>query len=68
MEPQHSPHPARPALASGARPRRTILVVSDPRPPEDVLSYHAKGGERKRLARTQELVRRHLPPPPVGQR
>jgi len=42
-------------------------VVSDPRPPEDVLGYYAKGGERERLeqayfplerARTHELVRR----------
>ena len=47
MEPQHSPHPARPAWASGARPRRRISVVSDPRPPEDVLSCYAKGGERE---------------------
>jgi SAM-dependent methyltransferase len=47
--------------------------VSDPRPPDDVLGYYAKGGERERLeqayfplerTRTQELVRRHLPPPP----
>ncbi len=47
MEPQHSPHPARAGVAGDARPRRTIPVVSDPRPPEDVLSYHAKGGERE---------------------
>jgi SAM-dependent methyltransferase len=45
--------------------------VSDP--PDEVLAYYALGGERDRLeeayfplerARTQELVRRHLPPPP----
>jgi ubiquinone/menaquinone biosynthesis C-methylase UbiE len=47
--------------------------VSDPRPPDEVLDYYARGGERGLLeeayfplerARTQELVRRHLPPPP----
>jgi SAM-dependent methyltransferase len=47
--------------------------LSDPRPPDEVLGYYARGGERERLAeayfpleraRTQELVRRHLPPPP----
>jgi SAM-dependent methyltransferase len=47
--------------------------VSDPRPPDEVLGYYARGGERERLdeayfplerARTEELVRRHLPPPP----
>jgi ubiquinone/menaquinone biosynthesis C-methylase UbiE len=44
-----------------------------PRPPDEVLGYYALGQERERLddgyfplerARTQELVRRHLPPPP----
>jgi SAM-dependent methyltransferase len=47
--------------------------VSEPRPPDEVLGYYARGGERERLdeayfplerARTQELVRRHLPAPP----
>ncbi|HEX9190005.1 MAG TPA: class I SAM-dependent methyltransferase [Vicinamibacteria bacterium] len=47
--------------------------MSDPRPPSEVLGYYARGGERERLdegyfplerARTQELVLRHLPPPP----
>ena len=47
--------------------------MSDPRPPGEVLDYYALGGERDRLeqayfplerARTQELVLRHLPPPP----
>jgi SAM-dependent methyltransferase len=47
--------------------------LSDPRPPDEVLGYYARGDERERLeqayfplerARTQELVRRHLPPPP----
>jgi SAM-dependent methyltransferase len=47
--------------------------LSDPRPPDEVLGYYALGGERGRLeeayfplerARTQELVARHLPPPP----
>jgi ubiquinone/menaquinone biosynthesis C-methylase UbiE len=47
--------------------------MSDLRPPDEVLGYYARGGERERLegayfplerARTQELVRRHLPPPP----
>ena len=46
--------------------------MSDPRPPDEVLGYYARGGERDRLdeayfplerARTEELVRRHLPPP-----
>ena len=46
--------------------------MSDPRPPNEVLGYYARGDERERLeqayfplerARTQELVRRHLPPP-----
>jgi SAM-dependent methyltransferase len=47
--------------------------MSDPRPPDEVLGYYALGGESGRLdegyfplerARTQELVRRHLPAPP----
>jgi SAM-dependent methyltransferase len=47
--------------------------VSDPRPPDEVLGYYGRGGERERLeqayfplerARTEELVRRHLAPPP----
>jgi SAM-dependent methyltransferase len=47
--------------------------LSDPRPPDEVLGYYATGGESGRLeqayfplerARTQELLRRHLPPPP----
>jgi ubiquinone/menaquinone biosynthesis C-methylase UbiE len=47
--------------------------VSDPRPPDEVLGYYALGGERARLeeayfplerARTQDLVERHLSPPP----
>jgi SAM-dependent methyltransferase len=47
--------------------------VSDPRPPVEVLGYYALGGERERLeqayfplerARTEDLVRRHLAPPP----
>jgi SAM-dependent methyltransferase len=47
--------------------------LSDPRPPDEVLGYYARGGESGRLdvdyfplerARTQELIRRHLPPPP----
>jgi SAM-dependent methyltransferase len=47
--------------------------LSDFRPPDEVLGYYARGGERDRLeeayfplerARTEELVRRHLPPPP----
>ena len=47
--------------------------MSNPRPPDEVLGYYALGGERERLeeayfrlerARTQELVQRHLPPPP----
>ena len=47
--------------------------MSDPHPPDEVLGYYALGGERGRLdeayfplerARTQELVARHLPPPP----
>ena len=47
--------------------------MSDPRPPDEVLGYYAQGGECGRLdeayfplerERTQELVRRHLPPPP----
>jgi SAM-dependent methyltransferase len=47
--------------------------VSDPRPPDEVLGYYALGAERGRLeeqyfplerARTQELVTRHLGPPP----
>lgn len=47
--------------------------MSDPRPPDEVLGYYALGGERGRLdeayfplerARTQELLRRHLSPPP----
>ena len=47
--------------------------MSDPRPPDEVLGYYARGGESERLeeayfplerARTEELVRRHLPPPP----
>ena len=48
-------------------------MPSDPTPPDEILGYYARGGERGRLeeayfplerARTQELVRRHLPPPP----
>jgi SAM-dependent methyltransferase len=48
-------------------------ALSDFRPPDEVLGYYARGGERDRLeeayfplerARTEELVRRHLPPPP----
>jgi SAM-dependent methyltransferase len=47
--------------------------MSDPRPPDEVLGYYALGGEQGRLeeayfplerTRTQELVARHLPPPP----
>jgi ubiquinone/menaquinone biosynthesis C-methylase UbiE len=47
--------------------------LSDPRLPEEVQGYYALGGEQGRLeeayfplerARTQELVARHLPPPP----
>lgn len=47
--------------------------MSDPRPPDEVLGYYALGGEQGRLeeayfplerARTQELVHRHLGPPP----
>jgi SAM-dependent methyltransferase len=47
--------------------------LSDPRPPDEVLGYYTRGGESGRLeeayfplerARTQELLRRHLPPPP----
>jgi ubiquinone/menaquinone biosynthesis C-methylase UbiE len=47
--------------------------MSEPRPPDEVLGYYARGDERERLdqayfplerARTQELVRRHLEPPP----
>jgi SAM-dependent methyltransferase len=45
----------------------------DPRPPDEVLGYYARGGESSRLeeayfplerARTEELLRRHLPPAP----
>jgi hypothetical protein len=48
-------------------------VVSDEHPAPEILDYYALGGERGRLeeayfplerTRTQELVRRHLPPPP----
>jgi SAM-dependent methyltransferase len=48
-------------------------VVSEPRPPDEVLGYYARGGERERLdeayfplerERTRELVSRHLSPPP----
>jgi len=47
--------------------------LSEPRPPDEVLGYYAAGGESGRLeeayflherARTRELLRRHLPPPP----
>ena len=47
--------------------------MSEPRPPDEVLGYYAGGGESGRLeeayfplerARTRELLRRHLPPPP----
>jgi ubiquinone/menaquinone biosynthesis C-methylase UbiE len=47
--------------------------LNEPRPPEEVVGYYARGGESGRLeeayfplerARTEELVRRHLPPPP----
>ena len=47
--------------------------MSDPHPPDEVLGYYALGGEQGRLeeayfplerARTQELVHRHLGPPP----
>jgi SAM-dependent methyltransferase len=47
--------------------------LSEPRPPDEVLGYYARGGESSRLeeshfplerARTEELLRRHLPPPP----
>lgn len=47
--------------------------MSEPRPPDEVLGYYARGGESGRLeeayfplerARTQEILRRHLPPPP----
>lgn len=47
--------------------------MSDPRPPDEILGYYALGAERGRLdegyfplerARTEELVARHLPPPP----
>jgi ubiquinone/menaquinone biosynthesis C-methylase UbiE len=48
--------------------------LSDPRPPDEVLAYYAGGGESDRLdeayfplerARTQELLLRHMPPPPA---
>ena len=48
-------------------------MVSDEHPAPEILDYYALGGERGRLeeayfplerTRTQELVRRHLPPPP----
>jgi SAM-dependent methyltransferase len=47
--------------------------LSDARPPDEVLGYYARGGESERLeqdyfplerARTQELLRRHLPSSP----
>jgi ubiquinone/menaquinone biosynthesis C-methylase UbiE len=47
--------------------------LSELRPPDEVLGFYARGGESERLdeayfplerARTQELVRRHLPAPP----
>ena len=47
--------------------------MSEPRPSDEVLGYYARGGESSRLeeayfplerARTEELLRRHLPPPP----
>jgi ubiquinone/menaquinone biosynthesis C-methylase UbiE len=52
------------------RPGRTT-----PRPPGEVLNYYALGQEQDRLdagyfplerARTQEILRRHLPPPPLA--
>lgn len=48
--------------------------MSDPRPPDEVLGYYARGGEQGRLdeayfplerERTRELVLRYLPPPPA---
>ncbi len=47
--------------------------MSEPRPPDEVLGYYDRGGESGRLeeasfplerARTEELLRRHLSPPP----
>jgi ubiquinone/menaquinone biosynthesis C-methylase UbiE len=55
----------------------TLLNMSsdkDPQPPEEILAYYARGLEDQRLSegkgwlerrRTEELLERHLPPPPA---